>query len=155
MNRREPADPHRLRNGTCVIAVGLDRHDRGRTLHPPGFDAGRRQAGGPQALAQPRRQRPGFQAKTFDRNLGRLQPSYDRLRFSICLALSKDDAGIIDNADGSLVERYIQAHEVRHGILQVIDGMQRRYSAEPTADRNHPIFMLHYLSSTITIIPSY
>ena len=118
MDRGEPADAHRLRDRTCVIAVGLDRHDCGRTLHTPGFDADRREAGGLQPLAQPGRQRPGFQAKTLDRNLGRLQPSCNRLRFSIRLALSKDDASIIDNADGSLVERYIQAHEVGHGSLR-------------------------------------
>src|SRR4051794_37565449 len=122
MNRGEPAHPHRLRNGTCVTAVSLDGHDRGRALHTPGLDADRRQVGGLQTLAEPGRQRSGFQAKTFDRNLGCLQPSYNRLRFSIRFAFSKDDAGIIDNADGSLVERYIKTHEVRHGSLRVIDG---------------------------------
>src|SRR3954451_14964 len=118
MNRGEPADAHRLRNGTSVIAIGLDGHDCGRTLHTPGFNASRREAGGSQSLAQPGRQRPSFQAKPFNRNLGRLQPSCDRLWFSIRLALSKDDASIIDNADGSLVERYIQAYDVGHEFLR-------------------------------------
>jgi hypothetical protein len=118
MDRGKPADPHRLRNGTRVVAVGFDRHDRGRALHAPGFNTNRREAGSLQTCVEPRRQRPGFQAKTFNRNSDRLQPSSDRLRFSIRLALSKDDAGIIDNADGGLVERYIQTREVGHESLR-------------------------------------
>jgi hypothetical protein len=87
---------------------------------------------------------PGFQAQAFDRNCERAQPSCDRLRLSFYLAFLQNVAGIIDDADGGFVERHIQAHEVRHDILRVIDsggGTPRRYSAELAPDRNHPIFI--------------
>jgi hypothetical protein len=39
VDRSEPADPHGLGDRACVVAIGLDRHNRGRALHAPRLDA--------------------------------------------------------------------------------------------------------------------
>jgi len=111
-------------NGPCVVAIGLDRHSGGGAFHPPGLDADRWQPHGTQSRVQPWRQWAGLEPEAGDHQSGGREPSDQIGRIRRRLTFDDDGPILVDDTDGRLLKRDIQAGEMLHGILLMMAWAQ-------------------------------
>ena len=115
-SRLRPESRHRG-DPAGVAAVGLVRSGREEPLRVARLQAPRVTAGFDESAVKPLRQRTSFETDESDTVLSPRQPSDQVFRVRQCRAREHRRAGIIDDANGRVVQRDIQSYEELHPFL--------------------------------------